>query len=216
MCVQRSNPPGLPEPSGFTPRRRLRTGTRVLIGLGALLAVFGAVLAIELGTAERNPDSGGELLAAPSPILPARVSGYRIVPEPELADSLEGEYQSLSPSVLSVEAASVPLGTAAASVVAASLDATAKPSSSEFRAGVLTGAAGGFDIDPGANPFTYRTQGRVAVYATVAQQGRLFVWFFRDAFVQLFVPATLAAEADEIQRVILEAQLAQTQPAPSG
>ncbi|MGH2830375.1 MAG: hypothetical protein ACRDJM_07810 [Actinomycetota bacterium] len=203
-------PPPLPQAGGNAPPRRLAAGTKIAIGALALAAVFGVVLAVELASSDKTPRSGDELLVAPTPVLPAAISGYRIVAEPDLADSLEEQYRATSVSVTDVEAASVPLRSAAASVVAARLDSRAKPSSSDFRAGVLTGAAGGFDINPAANPFTYRTVGRVVVYSTSAQQGRLYVWFFRDAFVQLFVPPAIAAEGDEIQRMILDAQLSRT------
>lgn len=192
---------------------RIRPGTRILLALGALLVIFGAVLAVELATGERTPVPGAELLAAPDPLIPGTVAGYSIRAEPDLASALTAEYRSRSVSIERVEAASIPLRSSASSLLAATMKPEADLASSQFRAGVLTGAASGFGIDPAANPFRYRTAGGVVVYSTDAPEGALFVWFFRDAFVQLFVPAELSTEAQEIQRVVLEAQLVQVDAA---
>jgi len=173
------------------------------------MLVFGAVLAVELVTSERTPQPGAELLDAPDPLIPESVAGYTIRDEPSLASALTQEYRARSVAVERVEAASLPLRASASSLLAATMKPEADLGSSQFRAGVLTGAANGFSIDPAEHPFRYHTAGGIVVYSTTAPEGDLFVWFFRDAFMQLFVPTDLAPEASEIQRVVLEAQLVQ-------
>lgn len=200
-------------PRADEPQARIRPVTRIMLALGALLLIFGTVLVVELATGGREPVAGDELLAAPDPLIPTSIAGYTIRDEPALASALTQEYRSRSLSVERIEAASIPLRSSAASLLAASMSPEANLGSSQFRAGVLTGAAGGFDIDTGENPFRYRIAGGVVVYTTDAPEGSLFVWFFRDAFVQLFVPPELVTESSEIQRVVLEAQLVQVDAA---
>jgi len=185
----------------------------MLLVLGALLVIFAAVLAVELITGERTPEAGAELLAAPDPVIPRSIAGYTIRDEPGLASTLTQEYRARSLAVERIEAASIPLRASASSLLAATMKAEANLASSQFRAGVLTGAASGFGIDPSQHPFRYRVAGGVVVYTTEAPEGALSVWFFRDAFVQLFVPKELVSEAPEIQRVVLEAQLVQVDAA---
>lgn len=177
--------------------------------VGGLLLIFGVVLIVSVATSERAPVQGDELLTAPDPLLPASIAGYTIRPEPQIAGALTSEYRSRSVAVERVEAASIPLRASASSLFAATLRPAAGVSTSRFRAGVIQGAAGGFGIDLAEHPVRFTTAGGVAVYTTASDQGRLYVWFFRDAFVQLFVPPDLATEAAEIQRVVLEAQLVQ-------
>lgn len=195
------------------PSRPLSPGARAAILFAGVVAIFLTVLILSAQTGSRTPREGSELLAAPSPLLPdALPGGYEVRPEPELALALHDEYRRRSVDVTSVEAASLPIGGSSASVLAATLGQSAGLASSEFRAGVLTGAAGGFGIDPGKNPFRPVYQQNVVVYTTSSEEGRLYVWFFREAFVQLFVPAEIAGEADEVRRVLLEAQLARAAP----
>lgn len=203
------NPPEDERPVRPGPPAGVRAGTKAFLALGALLLVFGVVLLVSVATGERTPQAGDELLTAPDPLLPATIAGYTIRPEPEIAGALTSEYRARSVAVERVEAASIPLRSSASSLFAATLKPEANPRSSKFRAGVISGAAGGFGIDLTQHPVRFGTSGGVVVYSTSSDEGRLFVWFFRDAFVQLFVPPDLATEAGEIQRVILEAQLVQ-------
>lgn len=172
------------------------------------MAIFLVVLLVEVQSVDSPAREGSELLAAPGPVLPQQIDGYTIRPEPELAAALAQEYRDRSVSVVAVEAASIAVRSSAASLLAATLDPRANPKSSQFRADVLIAAAAGFGIDATATPYKTVIIDGIVIYTANAPEGRLAVWFFADAFVQLFVPAPIEAESEDIRRVIVDAQRA--------
>jgi hypothetical protein len=184
--------------------RRLSVGVRIFLVLVGLGLLFGAVLAVELASGSRTAKEGVELLRAPLPMIPATVEGFPVSRDHDAAAFLANAYRKGNVPVNTVEAALVGSGATKGRLSAARVDPSANPSSKSFRGDILLGAAAGYGID--AAQFSYRIRDKIAVYSLVTSEGRLRVWFFRDAFVQLFVPAGIGDEADAMFDAVLRAQ----------
>jgi hypothetical protein len=189
--------------------RRLSAGVRIFLVLVGLGLLFGAVLAVELATGSRTAKEGAELLIAPRPMIPATVAGFPVSSDPDAARFLGDAYRRGNVPVNLVEAAQVGAGSARGRLSAARVDPSANPASKSFRGDILIGAAAGYGAD--AAQFSYRVRDDVAVYTLVTTDGRLWVWFFRDAFVQLFAPASIGDRADAMFEAILLAMVSATQ-----
>lgn len=183
--------------------RRLSVGVRIVLILAGLGVLFAAVAAVELATGSRTAKEGSELLRAPMPMIPAAVEGFGVSTDPSAATFLADAYRKGRVPVNAVEAAQVGGGSTKGRLSAARVDPSANPSSKSFRADILLGAAAGYGVD--AAQFSYRIRDGVAVYMLTTSEGRLWVWFFSDAFVQLFVPAAIGEQADAMFAAVLRA-----------
>lgn len=172
----------------------------VVVGLGIL---FVAVLIVELATGSRE---GSELLPSPRPLIPESIEGFAIQNRPELASQLLQTYRSGGIPVTAVEAAEIGDASTAADLSGAVVGTAANPTSQSFRARVLIGAAVGYAV-PGRPQFGSVIRNGLVVYTHVVDDGRLSVWFFKDAFIQLFVPNELVERNDEILDAVLDAQI---------
>lgn len=181
--------------------RRLSAGARIFLVLVGLGVVFGAVLMVELVTGSRTAKEGGDLVHAPTPIIPASVERFPVTNDPEAAAFLTSAYRKGNVPVTTVEAALVGAGSTKGRLSAARVEPSADPASKAFRGDILIGAAAGYGVE--AAQFSYRVRSGIAVYTLTISDGRLFVWFFSDAFVQLFVPAAIGEEADAMFDAIL-------------
>lgn len=194
-------------PSSEQPDRQRRRRTWALraglVGV-ALAAVIAVVLLVEVAGGDRAP--GAELRVAPTPLLVTPIPGYRLTLSPQLAAALRDGYRQQGSPIHDVEAGEISLRGTSVSVVGARLDSEQTGRSKEFRAGVLVGAAGANKIDPESHPFRYSIRSGTAVYVIDGPVGRLYVWFFRDAFMQMFIPLVLEADADSLQQAVLGAQ----------
>ncbi|MHB8511531.1 MAG: hypothetical protein ACYDCC_05070 [Actinomycetota bacterium] len=178
------------------------TLTKGFIVLFVAGAIFGAVLLVELQV--QKPAPGSELLSSPPMLIPAMLSGYQASADASLASMLSTQYRSAGLPVSRVRAEDIALRGSTAVLTAARLNQLGLARSTSFRAGVLAGAASAHGIDPQVRPFHYSIADGVVVYADDTDSGRLYVWFFNDAFEELFVPQAIADEAIQLQRSILQ------------
>lgn len=183
--------------------RRVSVGLRIVLVLVGLAMIFGVVLVVELATGSRTPTEGAELLHAPDPMIPATVEGFAVGNDPDAASFLEQAYRKGNVPVTRVEAALIGSGSAKGRLSAARVDREAGPATKQFRGNILLGAAAGYGVE--AAQFSYRVRDGIAVYTLTVSEGRLFVWFFSDSFVQLFVPASIGDKADAMFEAVLGA-----------
>lgn len=180
---------------------RLSVGFRIFGVLAGLALLFAAVLTFELLTSDENQPEGGELLLAPRPIIPPSVEGFPVAADPGAATFLSDAYRRGGVPVTGVEAAQIGGDREKGKLAAATVAASAAPGSRQFRGDILLGAAAGYGVQ--AAQYSSRVRDDVAVYTLVVSEGRLYVWFFSDAFVQLFVPAAIGDRADAMFEAVL-------------